>query len=447
MMSSKGQDNAKPTSDGLGGPNVVHSKTTTAAGDIKGGYRKPGLKRPFKKNHKKTALDRESMATAKLALGRGLRKNQFTTRKDYIVDLEQPPIGHGVDDNEDLDIDVPEEKEDEIDRSTVVVATAVTEEDMMAEIRRQMIKEAVVGEAVTMPDPVLDALPPPPGKQASVETRKICGFRRKVKCFAAGLAIVVLIGIVAGVAFSFTSGSGSESDGTAPSPAYYNNHSVSEETETAMSSHLNMSGSHPSASPTPPPTISPKNSYWRGVMAPNEQVGCCFFDHFEQLGFTVTDESNIHKIMQIKVFTTDVCVTDNCSTITVPSLVVTYMLKDCSTVTRTIGAYTEEDQGFIPAGIINLMSNEYITRIDVLEEKPSLVAYFTIAYITICNSNKECFGPFGSSLDAEPTTVFENELGGVIHSLYGYSGSWLDNLGVYYQNFGDGGGMPNVTCG
>ena len=95
----------------------------------------------------------------------------------------------------------------------------------------------------------------------------------------------------------------------------------------------------------------------------------------------------------------------------------------------------------IPAGIINLKSDQYITRIKVLTERWP-------AHVTICiaspESEEECFGPYGDFLETEPNVVFEQS-GSKIHSFFGYSGSWLDRIGVYYEDR-NGRDLPQLAC-
>ncbi len=98
----------------------------------------------------------------------------------------------------------------------------------------------------------------------------------------------------------------------------------------------------------------------------------------------------------------------------------TYVLNDCTT-----SLYIGEEHS--PQSIY-LLSGVYITRIEL----------FTETYITqmkICTSSGECHGPYGSSFESEPTTVFEKN-NSVIKAFYGYSGSWLDAKGVYYEDAG-----------
>ena len=178
----------------------------------------------------------------------------------------------------------------------------------------------------------------------------------------------------------------------------------------------------PSSNPTNLPTCDIV-SYSPSDIAP---PGDPNFDHFIDFGYGPDDESNIRNISQIRIYTTVVCVTNNdCSlpTATVISLVTTYVLRDCSTSVKTNGAYT--DGGRTPAGIVTLRSDQYINRIELFSER-------WITHIKICTTGGECFGPFGTNLEEEPNTIFE-EPGSVIKALFGFSGSWLDRIGVHFE--------------
>jgi hypothetical protein len=172
----------------------------------------------------------------------------------------------------------------------------------------------------------------------------------------------------------------------------------------------------PTGSPTTEmPTKKPASPYLQSIIAPDMTKN---FDHLDELGFTAADESNILRISQIKVYTTLQQEPE-----IVLSLVVTYVLRDGTTSTKTHGAYTDRWWSAL-AATINIKSDQYITRIELLTDQ-------YIAHMKICTSNDGCFGPFGRLLDVERNTIFEQS-GHVIHSFYGYSGIWLDALGVYY---------------
>lgn len=327
------------------------------------------------------------------------------------------------------------------DTGTMAVAVGVSQEEMEEEIRRQIMENAVVG----TPIPTTDVLSEPKHMSLNqvtetTESTRFCDFsRRKIFCAAACIAILVLIGLGVGLAFSIpqirsegsTSHTSDTSDESTKDPAIQNT-TITTSVESTKDPAIQNA------------TITTVSYYWQSEMAPNDPIGGGEFSHFEEVGYTPSDESRIHKISQIKVYTSVACVTNNnCSlpTATVLSLVVSYTLKDCSIMTQTNGAYTEE--GRVPAGTINLRSNQYVTRIEILVEDE----FQRIAHMKICTIDEECYCPYGTSLDIEPTHVFQNdhEDGGVIHSFYGYSGSWLDNLGVYYETvIGEEGGIPEI---
>jgi hypothetical protein len=196
--------------------------------------------------------------------------------------------------------------------------------------------------------------------------------------------------------------------------------------------------------PTESPTVTEVFYYPKSPVKPEGETN---FDHLLFVGYTALDESNIDKITQIQIFTTVACVTNNdCSqpTKTVLSLVFTYLLLNGETKSITNGAYTED--GRVPDHIVNIQSDVFIYGIELLTET-------WVTHLKICTTDGECFGPFGSSLEVEPNVIFSYDnnatvgcVGGtnttttttsdgmmVIKAFYGFSGSWVDRLGVYYE--------------
>eukprot|EP00797_Seminavis_robusta_P021674 Sro33_g021340.2 (558) ;mRNA; f:56393-58066 len=388
--------------------------------------------------------------------GRGLRKNrdrhgvieELTDGEQTDADVVVERVDAEQKDNSD---EMQAETKEDEEEPRLAVATALTQADLEDEIRRQIMEDAVVGVAVR--EVPVGSPPSFEGKDESVQDKTLCGFpRRKVVYVALCIAIVVLIGIVLGLALSrssdrndestqqsvssqtisFPANSNMPSEMPSDSPTRIPSHRPSSRPSTNPSSapSTNPSSSSPSMNPTALETVS----YTQSFLAPNRNANPNF-NHLERFGATPAGESSIHKISQIQVYATTVCVTNNdCSlpTATVLSLATTYVLTDCTTSRQTNGAYTGD--GRSPKGVINLKSNQYITKIEMLTDRWPI-------HIRICTSDNECFGPFGSSLDQEPNTFFESPSGSVIHSFYGYSGSWLDHLGVYYEH-----GVRQTVC-
>ncbi len=177
------------------------------------------------------------------------------------------------------------------------------------------------------------------------------------------------------------------------------------------------------ASPTPKPFI-----YTQSEIAPNSNKT---FDHLEFYGFLPTNQSNIDKIRQIRIYTNVICPSDDDCPGTVISLVTTYVLNNCTITPETNGFLVESGN---LEEVINLQSDVYVTRIELFTQR-------FVTHMRICTSLNECYGPYGSMTDMPPTTVFEKE-NSVIKALYGYSGSWLDAMGVYYEDVG----VSESTC-
>jgi Jacalin-like lectin domain len=174
---------------------------------------------------------------------------------------------------------------------------------------------------------------------------------------------------------------------------------------------------------TPVPTEPIEFLYTQSIIVPNMTTN---FDHMQEFGYSPNNSSRMDKMSQIKVFRTDVCLGTNgtCApTRLVLSLVVTYFLCDGSVFVKTQGAYTDRN----PFGTINFRNDTYITRIELSADEKYIIG------IKICTTNEGCYGPYGDLPELEPnTTIFEMP-NSTIKAFYGYSGSWVDALGVYYE--------------
>ena len=58
-----------------------------------------------------------------------------------------------------------------------------------------------------------------------------------------------------------------------------------------------------------------------------------------------------------------------------------------------------------------------------------------VSHMKICTTSGRCFDPFGHSFGVPANISFQAPPGGVIKALYKRSGSWLNAIGVYYEQY------------
>ncbi len=194
----------------------------------------------------------------------------------------------------------------------------------------------------------------------------------------------------------------------------------------ASANLTDIGSTNPTNSPTTNPsdmlTASPTGSlfnYKRSNVYPAYNPN---FDHLKEHGFSASSQSMINKIREIQVF---LIVGTKPSHGSLPAicLTTTYLLNDCTTLTETNGCV---DRNYTADGVIVLENDTYITSIELFNER-------YVSDMKICTSSGRCHGWYRSTTGS---TVVFNETDSVIKAFYGFSGLWLDALGVYYEDAG-----------